>query len=99
MDINIDKRIYSDACIAKAVYSLADKYVIERHILSDDEENLVVISKTKECSNDEIRLDVYSSLNDYNLRCIIEAETHDIRTLLYAKAFADCDDVDASDID
>ena len=31
-------------------------------------------------------------LNDYKLREIVIAETKDIRTILYAKAFADCED-------
>lgn len=36
-------------------------------------------------------------LNDYKLRQVIEDETHDIRTILYAKAFADFDDIDSDD--
>lgn len=31
-------------------------------------------------------------LNDYKLRQIIENETHDIRTILYIKAFGDIDE-------
>ncbi len=41
---------------------------------------------------------VLETLNDYKLRQIIEEETHDIRTILYAKAFADFDDIDENEI-
>ena len=40
---------------------------------------------------------IFNALNDYKLRQIIEDETHDIRTILYAKAFADFDDIDSND--
>jgi His-Xaa-Ser system protein HxsD len=33
-------------------------------------------------------------LNDYKLRDIIESETHDIKTILYAKAFVDDEELD-----
>lgn len=37
---------------------------------------------------------ISQQLNDYKLREIVEKETHDIRTILYAKAFADCEDLE-----
>jgi len=98
MNINIDRRIYSDECISKSVYSLADRYVIKRVLLNDNEEELCVIPK-KEVDNSIIRTEVINSLNDYKLRCIIEMETRDIRTILYAKAFTDCNDLADSDMD
>ena len=66
--------------------------------MSEVEENLIVVPKanTKE---DTIEKDVFDNLNDYKLRCIIEKETHDIRTILYAKAFSDCEDIDETDFD
>ena len=41
------------------------------------------------------KIKVFNTLNDYKLRQVIEDETHDIRTILYAKAFADFDDIDS----
>lgn len=97
MIIKIDKRIYPDNCISKAVYSLAGKYNIERTFLSESEENLCVIPKIQ-ADEKTIKAEVFDCLNDYKLRYIIEKETHDIRTILYAKAFLDCDDIAETDL-
>ena len=98
MTIEIDRRIYSDECISKAVYSLANKYVIKRVWLSSDKESFHVITQS-DISEEAVIADIYSSLNDYKLRGIIEKETHDIRTILYAKAFSDCANISESDLD
>lgn len=42
--------------------------------------------------------DLLTTLNDYKLRQIIEDETHEIRTILYAKAFADFEDIELEDV-
>lgn len=91
MDITIDRNIYSDACISKAIYSLSREYVINRS-LDGMVETLHVKALTDDNRNAEV--DVLTALNDYRLRQIIEDETHDIRTILYAKAFAEYDDID-----
>lgn len=91
MDITIDRSIYSDACISKAIYSLSRDYVINRS-LNGSVETLHVKALTDDNRNAEVA--VLTALNDYKLRQIIEDETHDIRTILYAKAFADFDDID-----
>ena len=98
MILRIDRRIYSDECISKAIYALAAKYSFKRSLVSEVEENLIVVPKanTKE---ETIEKDVFDNLNEYKLRCIIEKETHDIRTILYAKAFSDCEDIDETDLD
>lgn len=98
MTLRIDKRIYSDDCISKAVYSLANKYVIERSCISETVEGLKIIPKSP-IEKDVIEADIFERLNDTKLRCIIEKETHDIRTILYAKAFSDCEDISETDLD
>lgn len=98
MILRIDKRIYSDECISKAIYALAARYSFKRSIVSEDEEDLTVIPKSDSEEN-IVKADVFDNLNDYKLRCIIEKETHDIRTILYAKAFSDCEDIDETDLD
>ena len=98
MTVSIDRRIYSDECISKALYSLADRYNVERSLLSETEEILNIIPKS-EASEAKARSVLFSCLNDYKLRCIIEHETHDIRTILYAKAFTDCDDITEEDLE
>jgi len=98
MIIRIDKRIYSDNCIAKAVYSLSDIYVIQRTFLSDKEEIIDIVPK-QSTTDESIKDKFLCRLNDYKLRSIVEEETHEIRTILYAKAFSDCNDIEATDMD
>lgn len=98
MTIRIDRRIYSDECISKAIYSLAEKYIVERSLLNNEEEELSILL-TDEVEDRVVRTELFSKLNDYKLRCIIEQETHDIRTILYAKAFAEFDDITEKDLD
>lgn len=96
MEINVDRTIYSDACISKAIYSLSKDYAISR-ILVGNIETLNVMPIAGEKKEEEIQAQVINVLNDYKLRQVIEDETHDIRTILYAKAFADFDDIDSDD--
>ena len=95
MKIAIDKTIYNNSCLAKSVYALADRYIIERHSKSEIEEEWIFEAKDEDKAKEE----VFRTLNDYLLRCLIEEETHDIRTILYAKSFSDCDDISESDLD
>jgi His-Xaa-Ser system protein HxsD len=90
--MKIDKRIYNDTCVSKAVYSVSDLMTIQRTYISENEEFLKVICKPELLSEYEKRLT--DALNDYHLRGIIENETHDIRTILYAKAFEDDEELD-----
>lgn len=93
MEIFIDRRIYTDPCISKAVYSLSGDYFISRNIIDDNTEKITIEVINKNDQRD-IRDILYIALNDYKLRQIIEEETHDIRTILYAKAFCDFDDLE-----
>lgn len=94
MTIRIDRKIFSDSCISKVVYWFSHDYTIDRHII-DDEEIIVI-----EGVDDErlLRKSFMEKLNDFKLRGIIESETKDIRTILYAKAFGDFDDITEEEI-
>ena len=94
MRFQLDRKIYSDNWISKVVYWFSGQYAIERH-LDDDEEVLVI-----EVVDDEqlFRKQFFEKLNDYKLREIIESETKDIRTILYAKAFGEFDDITEEEI-
>lgn len=96
MELNIDKNVYTDACISKAIYSLSKDYAICRS-QEHDIEIFSVIPLDNQKDENQIKADIFNALNDYKLRQIIEDETHDIRTILYAKAFADFDDIDSND--
>lgn len=97
MQIEIDHKIYSDSLISKVVYWLSDNYVIERKANGTTE--ILTITSTNGSDIDEKSLHdkIFRMLNDQKLRNIIENETKDIRTILYAKAFADFDDLTEED--
>ena len=89
MTLRVDSGIYSDSCVSKSVYALADRYYILRQKDGKDE-ILDVQPINSESFNEKLaKVDIVNTLNDYKLRCIIEEETKDIRTIIYAKAFAD----------
>ncbi len=92
MKFRIDRRIYSDSCISKVVYWLSNQYVIDRRL--DGEEEIIAI----EGADDNIKSAFFEKLNDYKLREVINTETKDIRTILYAKAFGDFDDITEEEI-
>ena len=94
MTLHIDRKIYSDSCISKVVYWLSDQYTIARH-LDGNEEILVVEGVNEELHFKEI---LFVKLNDFKLREVIEIETKDIRTILYAKAFGDFDNITEEEI-
>lgn len=96
MELKIDRNIYSDACISKAVYSLSKDYSICR-TLENNVETLSITSLGEEKEPSLVEAQIFNTLNDFKLRQVIEDETHDIRTILYAKAFADFDDIDSDD--
>lgn len=96
MELKIDKTIYTDACISKAIYSLSKDYAICRS-QEHNTEIISVVPLDNQKNENQIKVDIFNALNDYKLRQIIEDETHDIRTILYAKAFADFDDIDSDD--
>lgn len=89
MILKIDRSVYSDSCISKSVYALADKYSIQRSIEGNNEVLVVLPQNTVAFDEVIARRVVVDTLNDFKLRCIIEEETKDVRTIIYAKAFAD----------
>lgn len=95
MEIKVDRNIYSDSCISKVVYLLSKNYSIERSI-ENDYEILTIIQKTDE----EFDInEFWDKMNDFKLREVINTETKDIKTILYAKAFGEFDNFDENDFD
>ena len=89
MILKIDRSVYSDSCISKSIYALADKYSIQRSIEGNNEVLVVLPQNTVAFDEVIARRVVVDTLNDFKLRCIIEEETKVVRTIIYAKAFAD----------
>ena len=94
MTIQIDRNIYPDSCISKVVYWLSEKYIFDRHLDGNNE----VITIDSVDDEEKIKKLFFERLNDYKLRGIIDDETKDIKTILYAKAFGDFDDLTEEEI-
>lgn len=100
MKIQVDRNIYSDSCIDKALYNLSDRFTIMRNYTSPTTEELDVTIKCKSSTdNSSVKDLIIDTLNDFKLRDTIEKETHDIRVILYAKAFGEFDNVSDFDVE
>ena len=95
MIIEVDKNIYSDIVISKVVYWLSSQYTVKRRVLNNLEE-IEIIGSIENA--DILERDFFKMLNDYKLREIIANETREIKTILYAKAFAEDDNFSETDI-
>lgn len=97
MKVEIDRNIYSDSVISKAIYWLSEDFVIERHLLDNGNETIIATPKG-ETSVETFPSRLSTLLNDFKLRQIVAEETRDIKTILYAKAFAEDEDLSEEDI-
>lgn len=98
MTIKIDRRIYSDSVISKAIYWLSGDFIIVRSLLDDDIEQLSITANSDFIDEIAVEKKLMQTLNDFKLRQIIADETNDIKTILYAKAFAEDEDLSEEDI-
>lgn len=94
MTLDIDRNIFSDSCISTVVYWLSNQYTIQRS-LQESIETLTIDNVTDE---KQFRLEFFQKLNDYKLREQIDKETKDIKTILYAKAFGEFDELTEEEI-
>lgn len=97
MKFRVDRRIYPDAVLSKVIYWLSEKFIITR-VSQDDNYELISLKSLYGQSEDEIEYRFWSALNDFKLRDIVAKETRDIKTILYAKAFAEDDGLTEEDI-
>lgn len=97
MTITVDKRIYSDSIISKAVYWLSGDFSIARRLIDENKEEITATSLTVVAEN-EFESRLMQALNDFKLRQIVADETRDIKTILYAKAFAEDEELSEDDI-
>ena len=91
--IDIDRQIYDETVISKAIYWHTANFVITRTVNKNTETIVFQANKSdfSETEKERILQKFNQDLNDYKLRQIIEQETNDIRTILYVKAFANND--------
>ena len=99
MEVNVDRRIYNDSVISKVIYWLSGDYVISRSLIDENTEKISILIKNNLREEEENLNDKFQNLlNDFKLRDIIAKETKDIKTILYAKAFADDENLSEDDI-
>lgn len=98
MKLAIDRKIYDDAAISKTIYWMSSEFTFQRQLDGDNELITITAKPGVNKSEQDIEVTFLDKLNDYKLRGIIAAETHDIRTILYAKAFAEDEDLSLEDL-
>lgn len=94
MILDIDRSIFSDGCISTVVYWFSSQYAIQRS-LHGSIETLTIDDVPDE---KQFRLEFFQKLNDYKLREQIDKETKDIKTILYAKAFGEFEELTEDEI-
>ncbi len=94
MTLDIDRNIFSDNCISTVVYWFSNQYTIQRSL----QESIETLTIDNVSDEEQFRLEFFQKLNDYKLRELIDKETKDIKTILYAKAFGEFDELTEEDI-
>ena len=94
MTLDIDRNIFSDSCISTVVYWFSDQYTIQRSL----QEPIETLTIDNVSDDKQFRLEFFQKLNDYKLREQIDKETKDIKTILYAKAFGEFDELTEEEI-
>lgn len=95
IELIVDLSIYNDSIIDKVMYWWSGEYVITRKNIPATTLQTITLTANSPISQDkfdEIRHKLSADFVDYKNRVIIEAETADLRKILYAKAFANSDD-------
>lgn len=94
MTLDIDRNIFSDTCISTVAYWLSNQYTIQRSL----QESIETLTIDNVSDEKQFRLEFFQKLNDYKLREQIDKETKDIKTILYAKAFGEFDELTEEEI-
>ena len=94
MTLNIDRNIFSDSCISTVIYWFSGQYTIQRSL----QESIETLTIDNVSDEKQFRFEFFQNLNDYKLREQIDKETKDIKTILYAKAFGEFDELTEEEI-
>ncbi|MDE6286497.1 MAG: His-Xaa-Ser system protein HxsD [Muribaculaceae bacterium] len=93
MKITVDRRIYSDSVVSKAVYSLSGRFTVARTLVDEHTERI-----ESEGDSEGFVEEMLQALNDFKLRQIVADETRDVKTILYAAAFGGDDTFSIEDV-
>ena len=93
--LTIDRAIFSDEVISKAVYWETNQYIVSRQLNGTTE--TLAFDPKPQCTENEAALKdrFFTRLNDFKVQQVVDNETKDLRTILYVKAFANNDDFEA----
>ena len=93
--LSLDRTIFSDEVISKAVYWETNQYIVSRQLNGTTE--TLTFEPTSQCTENEAALKerLLTRLNDFKVQQVVDNETKDLRTILYVKAFANNDDFEA----
>ena len=93
--LSIDRAIFTDEVISKAVYWETNQYIVSRQ-LNGTTDTLSFEPKPLCTENEAVLKERFlTRLNDFKVQQIVDNETKDLRTILYVKAFANNDDFEA----
>lgn len=86
---DIDVNVFSKSVIAKVLYWLNKDFVVQT--TSHDSMLLVELESCSDTDWNNQKKTISIMFNDFQMREVIEKETHDIRNILYVKAFSNID--------
>lgn len=87
LNVRVDKFMYGHDVVHKCFYWYAGRYGID--IVEESEEMIIsLVAKEPVLDMDELIHGIQQDLIDFKTRSIITKETHHIREMLIAKAFA-----------
>lgn len=90
----IDTKLYSKSVITKVFYWLSANFTISSRSDMDNVSVEIDASHDSIVDWDVLKKNISTMLNDFQMRELIEKETHDIRNILYIKAFSNLDKFD-----
>jgi len=95
--VPVDLSIYSLDAVMRAAYKLTDRCVVFLQRNPENTQELVVFLAGRSPSADlcSIPLELQNELLDQQLRCRLEAQFNDVRTLIVAQAFSEGNLIDA----
>ena len=93
--LSVDLSVYDERIVDKVLYRWSGDYTITRMNRPGTSLQTIALTPTVPISPEKfksIERKLSADFIDYKNRAIIESETRDLRSILYAKAFANSDD-------
>ena len=95
--IPVDLTVYSLDATVRAAYKLTDRCFVflQRHPENDAAATAYLVGRTPSADLQRLVLEFLNELLDQQLRCQLEAQFRDVRTLIVAQAFSEGNLIDA----